>query len=161
MEEIHSRLSARGHRIRPCGVEVSNRLARVAHQRFEHLGGHVIHAAANEAISRADPGSADLVVLSSFLEHEHRPLYFLRQVRRILRNEGVVVLKVPNYACWNRYARGDRWCGFRFPDHVNYFTPRTLRILAREAGFSVQQRFSDRLPLSDNMYARLSPVKQP
>lgn len=41
--------------------------------------------------------------------------------------------------------------------HVNYFTPKTLKKLAHEAGFQVSsQNILDRFPLSDNMYATLS-----
>ena len=29
-----------------------------------------------------------------------------------------------------------RWCGFRYPDHLNYFTPKTLAAMAGEAGFN-------------------------
>ena len=31
---------------------------------------------------------------------------------------------------------GPRWCGFRYPDHVNYFTNRSLRALAESLGYS-------------------------
>jgi len=95
--------------------------------------------------------------MSSFLEHECRPLSLLKQLHPILKSKGVIILKVPNFACWNRIIRGRKWCGFRYPDHVNYFTPRTLRRLAQEAGFTVsRQNYLDKFPLSDNMYAVLT-----
>ena len=75
---------------------------------------------------------------------------------KVVPEREVVILKVPNYACWNRKLRGKKWCGYRFPDHVNYFTPETLRILAETADFRVRQTLWDRLPLSDNMYAVLN-----
>lgn len=97
--------------------------------------------------------------MSSFLEHEAKPFELLRELRRVLRPDGAVVIKVPNFACWNRALRGNRWCGFRYPDHVNYFTPTTLARLAAEAGYRVvRQRASDRVPTSDNMYAVLGPA---
>jgi len=68
------------------------------------------------------------------------------------------VIKVPNYACVNRMMMGANWCGFRFPDHVNYFTPQSLSKMASLAGFKTVQRFSDKLPTSDNMWAVLSPL---
>jgi hypothetical protein len=79
----------------------------------------------------------------------------LRKLHRVLSQDGLVVLKVPNFACVNRLLRGGRWCGFRYPDHVNYFTPTTLRRLALESGFEVSQGFLDCLPTSDTMYAVL------
>jgi hypothetical protein len=38
---------------------------------------------------------------------------------------------------------------------VNYFTPRTLRLLAECAGLASEQPLSMRMPTSDNMYALL------
>lgn len=31
---------------------------------------------------------------------------------------------------------GAKWCGFRFPDHVNYFSSRSLRSLAEGVGLA-------------------------
>ena len=94
--------------------------------------------------------------MSCYLEHEARPLEVLQRAHSILKKHGIIVVKVPNYNSFNRFWRGGRWCGFRFPDHVNYFTPKTLRILAGQAGYQLQhQRLSDRPPTSDNMYAVL------
>jgi hypothetical protein len=50
------------------------------------------------------------------------------------------------------------WCGFRWSDHVNYFTPATLTLMASAAGFAVSRMgFLDRQPLSDSMYSVLRP----
>ena len=71
-----------------------------------------------------------------------------------LADDGVVVVKVPNYDCLGRRVRGRRWCGYRWPDHVNYFTPATLATTAARAGLAVaRMRFFDRSPLSDSLYA--------
>ena len=67
-----------------------------------------------------------------------------------------MIVKAPNFASWNWVVRGKKWCGFRYPDHVNYFTPQTLTLLASEGGFAVaRQNVLDKFPLSDNMYAVL------
>ena len=94
--------------------------------------------------------------MSSFLEHEVNPLPLLRRCRERLRPGGSIVVKVPNFASLNRKVRGAQWCGFRWPDHVNHFTPDTLRAMARQAGLEVKRMtFLDRHPFSDNMYAVL------
>ncbi len=142
----------------PIGIEVSKQLAREGDDRMRELGGRVICDSAIGGAVGLPAGSIHLVLMSSFLEHEARPLELLRALRTALRPDGAVVLKVPNFACLNRRLRGGRWCGFRYPDHVNYFTPSTLARLAHEAGYRVaRQRLVDRLPTSDNMYAVLEP----
>jgi hypothetical protein len=51
---------------------------------------------------------------------------------------------------------GGRWCGFRYPEHLNYFTPETLRTMAAKAGFRISFGLAGRLPTSDNMWAALT-----
>lgn len=50
-------------------------------------------------------------------------------------------------------VRGKEWCGFRLPDHVNYFTPDSLVQMCQQVGFHIAKfSFADRLPTSDNMW---------
>ena len=143
-------------RCRPFGVEISDELARRSTAALEAHGGRCVHASALEGLAGFDDGFFDLIVMSSFLEHEIQPLPLLREARRALRPGGQVLIKVPNYDCWNRALRGRRWCGYRWPDHVNYFTPATLRGIARAARLEVSRmNVLDRIPLSDSLYAVL------
>lgn len=145
-----------GIHITPMGVEVSSCLANDSRQRFKQMGGDVIENNAIDGLLQVQPESVDLVTMLSFLEHESQPLQLLNSVRNALKPAGAIVIKVPNFACWNRKVRGRRWAGYRFPDHVSYFTPASLDLLARQSGFYLQpQRLSDRLPTNDNMYAVL------
>jgi SAM-dependent methyltransferase len=140
----------------PHGIEISEELARLSRKRLEPLGGSCVNENALEGLRRFPEASFGLIVMSSFLEHEVNPLPLLRRCRERLAPGGRIVVKVPNFASLNRAMRGAQWCGFRWPDHVNHFTPDTLRAMARQAGLEVQRMtFFDRHPLSDNMYAVL------
>ncbi len=158
MVDLCARFRSKGLAVVPIGLEISRALAARAEHAFAPHGGRVLQASAVDGAANLEPQSLDLVLMSSFLEHEAQPLELLRRLQPTLRPSGVVVLKVPNYDCWNRSIRGGKWCGFRYPDHVNYFTPATLARLADEAGYELlPPAFGDRLPLSDNMYAALAP----
>ncbi len=79
-----------------------------------------------------------------------------------LRAGGRCIVKVPNFASWNLTLKKKKWCGFRFPDHVNYFTPATLSELARRAGFDLLPiPLSHRFPTSDNMWVVLQAPRSP
>jgi 2-polyprenyl-3-methyl-5-hydroxy-6-metoxy-1,4-benzoquinol methylase len=143
----------------PFGIEVSNHLAKVSGEKFGRLGGRVVAECAVDGLKAFEAESIDYIILNSFLEHESQPLVFLRALATRMHQQSAVVLKVPNFDCWNRRIRGNRWCGFRYPDHVNYFTPSTLHQLASAAGMRVaQQTLRERFPLSDNMYAVLEKI---
>jgi SAM-dependent methyltransferase len=153
MERLPAAVRAR---CRPIGVEISNELAQRSAAALAPYGGRCVHASALEGMAGLEAGSLDLIVMSSFLEHEIQPLPLLREARRSLRDDGHVLVKVPNYASWNRVLRGRRWCGYRWPDHVNYFTPATLGAMAAKAGLRVDRMsLFDRFPLSDSLYAVL------
>jgi len=141
-------------RLEPVGIEISTHLAAVADQRLRFHGGRCIHAAGVDGLRHLAPGSVDVVILSCVLEHELDPVPLLAGCRERLAADGAVVVKVPNYDCLGRRLRGRRWCGYRWPDHVNYFTPVTLVSTAARAGLALtRMRLADRSPLSDSLYA--------
>ncbi|MES2324352.1 MAG: class I SAM-dependent methyltransferase [Pseudomonadota bacterium] len=143
-------------RVVPHGVEISRELSRLSDEKLRPLGGRCVHASAQDGILMFEEDYFDVIVMASYLEHEANPLAVLENCRRRLRENGSIIVKVPNFNCINRMIRGPRWSGFRWPDHVNYFTPATLRAIADLAGLEVVRMTAlDTSPLSDNMYALL------
>jgi SAM-dependent methyltransferase len=137
----------------PFGVEISHELARRANKVAKSKGGRVVEADAVSGLKQFPTGHFTGVLMSAFLEHEAQPGRLLQETARVLRPDGACIIKVPNYGCWNRSIRGNLWCGFRYPDHVNYFTPESLVTMCGAAGLVVRRfRFQDRHPLSDNMW---------
>lgn len=143
-------------RVEPIGIEISTHLASVAEKTLSRRGGRCIHATGIEGLTLLEPASVHLIVLSCILEHEIEPLALLRGCRDRLATGGRIIVKVPNFNCFSRYLRGPKWCGFRWPDHVNYFTAETLAATTGRAGLEVvRMSLFDRSPLSDSLYAVL------
>ena len=140
----------------PYGIEISTQAAGSADRAFRARGGYVVNAPCVDGIRRFPDGFFDAASLRSYLEHEAEPLAVLKELARTLAPDGFAVVKVPNYGSLNRRIMGKRWCGFRYPDHLNYFTPRTLREIAARAGFTASFGLTGRLPTSDNMWALLA-----
>lgn len=139
--------------VSPIGVEVSEVLAAAAQRRFEPFGGRCIEQPAVEGMESIETDSVQLVILSSFLEHEINPVGLLAVSKRKLVEGGRVIIKVPNFGSLNRQFRKEKWCGFRYPDHVNYFTPQTLRATIEAAGLKMRKPgWLDIMPTSDNMW---------
>ena len=94
--------------------------------------------------------SFNLIVTVSYLEHEPAPLPALETMRRLLKPGGLCAHKTPNYATWLRKILGKRWSGYRWPEHVQYFTPATLERLLRLAKFEPVAVHANRM--SDNFW---------
>ncbi|HEY0262999.1 MAG TPA: class I SAM-dependent methyltransferase [Granulicella sp.] len=137
----------------PCGIEISKELATMARNTFTPRGGFVVQADALRGLQQMEAGYFTGIVMTSFLEHETNAREVLEATRRVMSPGAGLIVKVPNYASWNRTLRGHKWCGFRFPDHVNYFTPVLLKRLLETTGFRIVRfNLGDRMPTSDTMW---------
>jgi len=82
-------------------------------------------------------GSFDVVHSSQVFEHLPNPLEELAEIRRVLRPGGILYVNVPNYQCLSIVLGRDDFELNMPPEHVAYFTPRTLARLLSSAGFEV------------------------
>ena len=79
-------------------------------------------------------GAFDRVVMMHVLEHLHDPLATLREVRRVLKPDGRVVIAVPNLASVNAWLFGPYWYNLEAPRHLLFPEPGSLDALLRRAG---------------------------
>jgi glycosyltransferase involved in cell wall biosynthesis len=98
-------------------------------------------------------GGYDLVIAGDVIEHVPQPIDLLRDIRRVLRPGGQVLLSVPNFSHWyprTRVALGafgyDRR-GILDDTHLRFFTRRSLRRLVRATGFDVLTETATGLPI--------------
>lgn len=140
----------------PFGIELSTALAKAADRRMRAQGGYCLHAPGATGIWQFPADHFDGILMRSYLEHEEQPLQVLKGAHRALRPTGKVYVKVPNYGSLNRKVIGRNWCGFRHPDHVNYFTLSTLKAMAERAGFTTRLLNGLNLAVDDNIHVLLA-----
>lgn len=143
----------------PYGIEISRELAAQAQDYMGPRGGRAIHAPALEGIRQFDDNTFTGIMLRSFLEHEVEPKGLLEEASRVLADNGRIYVRVPNFGSVNRRVSGAQWCGFRYPDHVNYFTPQSLKAMAADCGLSVRLINPLLFVFNDNINAMLVPSK--
>lgn len=135
----------------PYGIELSTALHKISDERMRAAGGYCLHGAGAKAIWDFDKDQFDGIVMFSYLEHETDAVGVLRGAHRALKKNGGVFIRVPNFGSLNRKVIGKKWCGFRYPDHVNYFTLSTLTKLAKRTGFDTTLINKITHPVDDNI----------
>ncbi len=91
------------------------------------------------------------VTMWHVLEHTRDPIAVLREIRRILKDNGIFILAIPNlnnflFQLAYRLIRGRRMHLFDPDDrelHLYHFTTETIRLALEKTGFSVQKILPD------------------
>jgi SAM-dependent methyltransferase len=117
----------------PYGIEISDVAA--AHAR-ELLQGH-IHTGTLES-APFPPKSFDVVLMSHSLEHLPSPVDALQRVHRLLKDDGLLVVSVPNVHSLEFKLFGPWWFPLDPPRHFYHFDRTSLSAAAAKAGFQVR-----------------------
>ena len=112
------------------GVEPSNQAAAYARDRY-HL--NVINGELQDA--KFPDRFFDVVTLWDVFEHLDDPLTSLIEINRIMVEEGLLVLSIPNLRSFDARIFKNHWIGWDAPRHLHLFTLETLETFLSEAGF--------------------------
>jgi SAM-dependent methyltransferase len=83
-------------------------------------------------------GEFDAATLLDTLEHLEAPVETLREVFRILKPGGMVLVQTPDLDSWSRKTLGKNWAVLSPAEHLGYFTGRTLARALGRAGFEAE-----------------------
>ena len=78
----------------------------------------------------------DIIILFHVLEHLSDPLETLERARPLLKEDGVLLIAVPNFASFEAWIFRSKWYGIVAPHHLYHFTPHTLEAMLKSAGFN-------------------------
>ncbi len=90
----------------------------------------------------------DVVWLDNLLEHVLDPLNLLKECKRLLKPDGVLVIEVPNdfsvlhkFLLEKKYINSEFWIAI--PDHLSYFNKSGLEAISSDAGFKTEFSIGD------------------
>jgi SAM-dependent methyltransferase len=78
------------------------------------------------------PAHFDVATMFDVFEHIYEPRPFLDTVAEILKPDGLLVITTPNHDSLLSRLSGPRWVSFKVPEHVAYYTPRTIAAVLGE-----------------------------
>jgi len=115
----------------PYGVDLAPDAVAVARER---PGGARSYVGAPDDVPEISRGGFDVVTMWSVLAHLPRPVDDLTRLRRLLAPDGVLLISTVNANSLLLKAYHEGWGGFT-PNHLVFFSPATLPMLLRGAGF--------------------------
>lgn len=85
-------------------------------------------------------GYFDVVTLWHVLEHLLDPISGLKEINRVLKDKGALVVEVPDFGGFQARLFGNKWFHLDSPRHLFHFTDKTLKRCLEDAGFKVVKR---------------------
>lgn len=85
----------------------------------------------------------DYIILADVLEHLKNPLLILSRFKKYLKDDGYLIISVPNIANWRvrfKLLRGNfdyEEMGILDKEHIRFFTEKTAKKLVTDAGFEI------------------------
>lgn len=83
--------------------------------------------------------SFDVITMWHSLEHFPSPRRALIKAGCVIKDDGFVLIGIPNYDSLDRMIFKENWNGFEIPLHLYHFTPDTIRKLLDSAGFRIEK----------------------
>ncbi len=84
-----------------------------------------------------DPKSFDVVTMWHVLEHVHALNEDLAQISLLIRDEGWLIIAVPNPTSSDADHYGKFWAGYDVPRHLWHFSPKSMNLLLEKHGFEL------------------------
>ena len=81
----------------------------------------------------------DVITLWDTIEHLDKPKQTLLEVKRILKNSSLLVLQTGNVDSIMAKLSGKRWHLYTPPEHLYYFSKKTLENLLTKTGFFIKE----------------------
>jgi SAM-dependent methyltransferase len=77
----------------------------------------------------------NLIVLINLIEHIYSPIDFLLLIKKRLRDNGRIVIATPDIGSFWYTMMRKRWPSFKIPEHIAFYSGKTLKSLLQKTGF--------------------------
>ncbi|HRH63971.1 MAG TPA: class I SAM-dependent methyltransferase [Bacteroidia bacterium] len=113
------------------GTEYTDQALKICKEKGIHM-----HQGKLDAINYP-PNFFDVITSFEVIEHINNPKEELQHFSKILRKGGAVYVTTPNFNSVSRYTLKSKWNVIEYPEHLSYYTQKTLSYLFRSENFSI------------------------
>lgn len=115
------------------GVEADENIRRVANK-----FGYNVHVGLFEP-DIYEPDFFDYVTMAQVIEHAIDPVETFKDVAKVLKSGGCLILSTPNAKGWGARIFGKKWINWHAPYHVHFFSGKSTKLAAEKAGLFVEK----------------------
>lgn len=109
-----------------------------ARQKAEQINGIAIGLP--EDLSTLSDGFFDVITMWHVLEHVHDVHEVVEQLKRLLKTNGMLIVAVPNYTCYDAIHYGSNWAAYDVPRHLYHFSPVAMNRLMAKHGLHITNK---------------------
>ena len=89
--------------------------------------------------SNYDIESFDIITSFEVIEHINNPTEELNNFHKLLRKGGIIYVTTPNFNSILRYRLKSAYNVICYPEHLSYYTPKTLKKVFKQSGFKAKK----------------------
>lgn len=113
------------------GLEPDESAAAIARQRSG------LQVEKPDTLHQLNSESYDAITLWHVLEHVHTLQAYLQTLHRILKQEGVLFIAVPNYTSLDARHYQEAWAAYDVPRHLYHWSPESMQTMLERFGFKL------------------------
>lgn len=122
------------------GVDINERLIKECKAR---LGQKVSNLYIGRLTTlRFKEGTFDCITCFDMLEHDSQLDFTLREINKILKHSGLLLIQSPNQRSVMAYLCGSLWDWWAVPDHIFHFNPQSLSSILQKQGFQIRKLYT-------------------
>jgi len=92
-----------------------------------------------EKLAELQDDTYDVITMWHVLEHVHNLDDYLNNIKRLLKDDGLLVLALPNKDSYDAMHYKEYWAAFDVPRHLWHFNIKSLSTLIERFGFNVEK----------------------
>ena len=112
-----------------CGVEVAKKARELSIKNHKLL--------VSESFSNLKKKNFDIITMWHVLEHVYDLDGYMKTIKKLLNDKGILVIAVPNHKCFDQKFYGKYWAGWDAPLHLWHFDKESMQKLAKKYGFRI------------------------
>lgn len=98
---------------------------------------HSTHLQSVDDFFKLQSSSYDVITLWHVLEHVHDLHDYFKQFNHLLKNDGILIIAVPNYQSLDAKYYQNYWAAYDVPRHLYHFSPTSIKQLATTYQFEL------------------------